>query len=238
MRAAGHYHVDVFAGPKQKFVRGFTLQRTAGGAYTVWDDAGLIGTPRPISEELPVAEAFRVALSRLYEIVEKPVRLPSGPPEMKSLGYTRPKFRQMVRSMFEREPIDLEVGPDGLPVRGLELDIDEEACTVATRVTRDGIAASLLAATIGRQKSRVDRHPQQRAGDWQSIDRRLERILLSADFHAFVITLAREFPTVSFVITAGSRTIETSYDPESKEWVFEMRVATGNELQPFVESIR
>lgn len=127
MSGAGHYHVDVFAGPKEKFVRGFTLQRDANGAYVVYDDFGLAGTPKAaLSDPLPLDEALRVALVKMHPLIEKPLR-PVWSAPFALLGYTRQTFRQRLRKIFRRDPTEFVVGPDGRPekyIGSVELEVD------------------------------------------------------------------------------------------------------------------
>jgi hypothetical protein len=119
MRAEGHFHVDVFAGPAERFVRGFTLQSDEDGRWVVFDDVGLTGRTGSISDPLPAREALRLALAKLHGLLEKPLRPVWGGAPFESLGYTRPTLWAALRAVFLRRRIPSEVvGPDGLAARG------------------------------------------------------------------------------------------------------------------------
>lgn len=108
----GHYHVDVFAGPEEAFVRGFTLLAQGEGRWVVYDEIGLAGTPGPLSSPLALEDALRQALAQLYAVIErKPLAPVWGGAPLEMLGYTRGPLAD--RLLRRAEPA--HIGPDGLP---------------------------------------------------------------------------------------------------------------------------
>lgn len=108
-----HYHVDVFAGPKGRFVRGFTLL-SDGDGWVVCDEIGLLGPPRNISERLPLSAALQTALETLHGLVEKPMTPVWGGTPYDVLGYEQPSLLQ--RLLRRKTTHKTTVGEDGLPV--------------------------------------------------------------------------------------------------------------------------
>ena len=110
----GHYHVDVLAGQSEKYIRGFSLQRTDDSGdmslYAVRDDFGLIYPPETVVESsLELSEAIRVSLSTLRAHLPGPVRPVWNTAPYELLGYAAPT------SDGRDRPSAQIVGPDGLP---------------------------------------------------------------------------------------------------------------------------
>ena len=114
-KVAGHYHVDVFAGAKQSYVRGFTLLPDGSGSWVVHDEIGLLGAPRAISDPLSLPDAVRFAFARLYEVCEKPLRPVWGTAPYELLGYARPSLSRIFDFLRRRKTEVVAIGPDGLP---------------------------------------------------------------------------------------------------------------------------
>ena len=112
---AGHHHVDVFSGPARKFVRGFTLL-PYGQGWVVYDEIGLLGSPRALSDPLSLAQALKLALTKLHATCERPLRPVWGSAPFEVLGYRRPRWKAMLAAILRRPDDDPEIGPDGLPV--------------------------------------------------------------------------------------------------------------------------
>jgi hypothetical protein len=106
----GHYHVDVFAGPDEQFVRGFTLMPGETGTWVVHDEIGLAGPAGPISPPLTLDQSLRFALAKLYSILpQKPLIPVWGGAPLQELGYIKPSLTDRLM----RKAKEKTVGPDG-----------------------------------------------------------------------------------------------------------------------------